>query len=167
MTNFTNTNPFSQYNNSLISTNPVPTSQLSYKPITFEKLSSLIGTAYTLSNLENINTIASPRGSEQQILFINNDNKIYVRNFDNSMGIIGYKESYVQQLEQELAEAQTQLQQIFQEFMAEESKETTEQSIKNKDDDRLNKIEEELTQLKNFIAELMIKEEQDEFKGNS
>ncbi|CRH59137.1 Uncharacterised protein [Chlamydia trachomatis] len=46
---------------------------------------------YNLSAIENMNTISLPRGGEQQIFFVNNDDRIYTRAFDNSIGIIAYK----------------------------------------------------------------------------
>ena len=79
---FNQTNPnFANYQNSQLQAqgiNLAPFPQIPYKPITFEKLSNLIGITYNLSAIENINTIPLPRGSgEQQIFFVNNDEKIY------------------------------------------------------------------------------------------
>ena len=109
---FNQTNPnFANYQNSQLQAqgiNPAPFPQIPYKPITFEKLSNLIGITYNLSAIENINTIPLPRGSgEQQIFFVNNDEKIYARSFDNSIGVVGYKQDYVQKLEDDLKEAQS------------------------------------------------------------
>lgn len=147
--NFTQTNPnfanFQPNLNQQIS--PAPFPQIPYKPITFEKLSNLIGITYNLSAIENINTIPLPRGSgEQQIFFVNNDEKIYARSFDNSIGIVGYKEDYVQKLEAELAEAQNQLQEIFNEIIGsdEEEQKTSEFSAL---DERLSKLESLITNL--------------------
>lgn len=119
---FNQTNPnFANYQNSQLQAqgiNPAPFPQIPYKPITFEKLSNLIGITYNLSAIENINTIPLPRGSgEQQIFFVNNDEKIYARSFDNSIGVVGYKQDYVQKLEDDLKEAQSQLQEIFNEII--------------------------------------------------
>lgn len=52
--------------------NPATISSIPYKPITFEKLSNVIGMTYNLSAIENMNTISLPRGGEQQIFFVNN-----------------------------------------------------------------------------------------------
>ena len=64
---FNQTNPnFANYQNSQLQAqgiNPAPFPQIPYKPITFEKLSNLIGITYNLSAIENINTIPLPRGS--------------------------------------------------------------------------------------------------------
>ena len=68
--NFNQTNPnFANYQNSQLTSqgiNPAPFPQIPYKPITFEKLSNLIGVTYNLSAIENINTIPLPRGSDEQ-----------------------------------------------------------------------------------------------------
>lgn len=93
--------------------NPATISSIPYKPITFEKLSNVIGMTYNLSAIENMNTISLPRGGEQQIFFVNNDDRIYTRAFDNSIGIIAYKQDYVERLQKELNEAQSQLHEIF------------------------------------------------------
>ena len=93
--------------------NPATMTQIPYKPVTFEKLSNLIGMTYNLSSIENMNTVALPRGGEQQIFFVNNDERIYTRAFDNSVGIIGYKQDYVEKLQNDLKEAQSQLHEIF------------------------------------------------------
>ena len=58
--------------------NPATMTQIPYKPVTFEKLSNLIGMTYNLSSIENMNTVALPRGGEQQIFFVNNDERIYI-----------------------------------------------------------------------------------------
>lgn len=50
--------------------NPATISSIPYKPITFEKLSNVIGMTYNLSAIENMNTISLPRGGEQQIFFV-------------------------------------------------------------------------------------------------
>lgn len=89
--------------------NPATISSIPYKPITFEKLSNVIGMTYNLSAIENMNTISLPRGGEQQIFFVNNDDRIYTRAFDNSIGIIAYKQDYVERLQKELNEASTGL----------------------------------------------------------
>ena len=51
--NFNQTNPnFANYQNSQLTSqgiNPAPFPQIPYKPITFEKLSNLIGVTYNLS----------------------------------------------------------------------------------------------------------------------
>lgn len=104
---FNQTNPnFANYQNSQLQAqgiNPAPFPQIPYKPITFEKLSNLIGITYNLSAIENINTIPLPRGSgEQQIFFVNNDEKIYARSFDNSIGVVGYKHNLIIQLQNEI-----------------------------------------------------------------
>lgn len=105
MNNFMNiANP--QFNQASIPSIP-------YKPVTFEKLSNVIGMTYNLSSIENMNTVSLPRGGEQQIFFVNNDDKIYIRSFDNSMGIVGYKQGYVEKLQKDLNEAQNQLHEIF------------------------------------------------------
>ena len=145
---FNQTNPnFANYQNSQLQAqgiNPAPFPQIPYKPITFEKLSNLIGITYNLSAIENINTIPLPRGSgEQQIFFVNNDEKIYARSFDNSIGVVGYKQDYVQKLEDDLKEAQSQLQEIFNEIIGPSVEEPVTQS--NSEiaafDERLTKIE--------------------------
>lgn len=156
------TNYAGQQNTSI---NPAPFPQIPYKPITFERLSNLIGVTYNLSAIENINTIPLPRGSgEQQIFFVNNDEKIYARSFDNSIGIVGYKEDYVQKLENELKEAQEQLQIIFNEIIGtnnsndENNLEEKENKTKNNDyvDERFSGLEDRLSQmeklLNNFIG---------------
>ena len=68
--------------------NPATISSIPYKPITFEKLSNVIGMTYNLSAIENMNTISLPRGGEQQIFFVNNDDRIYTRAFDNSIALL-------------------------------------------------------------------------------
>ena len=142
---FNQTNPnFANYQNSQLQAqgiNPAPFPQIPYKPITFEKLSNLIGITYNLSAIENINTIPLPRGSgEQQIFFVNNDEKIYARSFDNSIGVVGYN---VQKLEDDLKEAQSQLQEIFNEIVGPSAEEPTQPA--NSEiaafDERLTKIE--------------------------
>ena len=115
---FNQTNPnFANYQNSQLQAqgiNPAPFPQIPYKPITFEKLSNLIGITYNLSAIENINTIPLPRGSgEQQIFFVNNDEKIYARSFDNSIGVVGYKQDYVQKLEDDLNERLTKIEALL------------------------------------------------------
>ena len=155
--NFNQTNPnFGNYQTSQLTSqgiNPAPFPQIPYKPITFEKLSNLIGVTYNLSAIENINTIPLPRGSgEQQIFFVNNDEKIYARSFDNSIGIVGYKQDYVQKLEEDLKEAQSQLQEIFNEIIgsSDEENKNDSQSSNEKIESfeiRLNKIEDLLQSL--------------------
>lgn len=51
--------------------NPATISSIPYKPITFEKLSNVIGMTYNLSAIENMNTISLPRGGEQTRALIN------------------------------------------------------------------------------------------------
>lgn len=120
--------------------NPATISSIPYKPVTFEKLSNIIGMTYNLSSIENINTVSLPRGGEQQIFFVNNDEKIYTRAFDNSIGIVGYKQDYVEKLQNELAEAQKQLHEIFDSISCAPAQEATDPSF----EERLTKIEEQL-----------------------
>lgn len=121
--------------------NPATISSIPYKPVTFEKLSNVIGMTYNLSSIENINTVSLPRGGEQQIFFVNNDEKIYTRAFDNSIGIVGYKQDYVEKLQNELAEAQKQLHEIFDSISSgAPAQEVTNPSF----EERLSKIEEQL-----------------------
>lgn len=134
--------------------------QIPYKPVTFEKLSNFVGGAYNLSSLENLNTVTAPRGSEQQILFVNNDDKIYTRGFDNSMGIIGYKQAYVENLQKELEEAQNQLHQIFEEITKQVPVDTEQEPV---DTTRLDNLEKQLEELK----QLIIGGKEDESKGNN
>lgn len=103
--------------------NPATVSSIPYKPVTFERLSNVIGMTYNLSSIENINTVSLPRGGEQQIFFVNNDDKIYTRAFDNSIGIVGYKQDYVERLQNELTEAQNQLHEIFESVSKQEQEE--------------------------------------------
>lgn len=125
--------------------------QLDYRPYTFEKMSSPVGMAYNLSTLENINTVAAPRGSEQQIFFVNNDEKIYTRQFDNSIGIVGYRQSYVEKIENELKEAQAQLHEIFESISNSESEPTEEET--NSYDARLQHLEDAVKELFEKINE--------------
>lgn len=161
---FNQTNPnFANYQNSQLQAqgiNPAPFPQIPYKPITFEKLSNLIGITYNLSAIENINTIPLPRGSgEQQIFFVNNDEKIYARSFDNSIGVVGYKQDYVQKLEDDLKEAQSQLQEIFNEIVGPSTEEPTQPA--NSEiaafDERLTKIEALLKKKRWKVESLMKK----------
>lgn len=117
-------------------------SSIPYKPVTFEKLSNIIGMTYNLSAIENMNTVSLPRGGEQQIFFVNNDDKIYIRAFDNSIGIVGYKQDYVEKLQKELNEAQGQLHEIF-ESVSKSDQETEDNSF----EERLSKIEQQLNEL--------------------
>ena len=123
-----------------------------YKPVTFEKLSNIIGMAYNLSSIENINTVSLPRGGEQQIFFVNNDDKIYIRSFDNSIGIVGYKQGYVEKLQKDLNEAQNQLHEIFDSITQEQQQATSEEtsSIEN----RISQLEEKVNQLLNKQEDL-------------
>lgn len=144
--NYNSPSSFSNFQNSPIAPqgiNPAPFPQIPYKPITFEKLSNLIGITYNLSAIENINTIPLPRGSgEQQIFFVNNDEKIYARSFDNSIGVVGYKQDYVQKLQDELKEAQQQLHEIFGEIVENSNENGLETKNSIEDfDERLSKIE--------------------------
>lgn len=142
--------------------NPAPFPQIPYKPITFEKLSNLIGITYNLSAIENINTIPLPRGSgEQQIFFVNNDEKIYARSFDNSIGIVGYKQDYVQKLEDELKEAQSQLQEIFEQIISAQddsaNKEKEESQIANEEkENNYQSLDERLSRLENLLENLTL-----------
>lgn len=123
--------------------NPATLSSIPYKPVTFEKLSNIIGMTYNLSAIENINTVPLPRGGEQQIFFVNNDDKIYTRAFDNSIGIVGYKQDFVDKLQQELKEAQGQLQEIF-ESVSQQSEEASRGPTL---EDRIANIESKLNEL--------------------
>lgn len=123
--------------------NPATISSIPYKPVTFEKLSNVIGMTYNLSAIENINTVSLPRGGEQQIFFVNNDDRIYTRAFDNSIGIVGYKQDYVEKLQKELNEAQSQLHEIFESVSQQEEQENTISPF----EERLNKIEQQLNDL--------------------
>lgn len=155
--NFNQSNPnFGNYQNNIQNINPAPFPQIPYKPITFEKLSNLIGITYNLSAIENINTIPLPRGSgEQQIFFVNNDEKIYARSFDNSIGIVGYKQDYVQKLENELEEAQSQLQEIFNEIMKSTEKEQTNNlEVENSQNQMMEDFNDRLTKLEDLIKNL-------------
>lgn len=123
-----------------------------YKPVTFEKLSNIIGMTYNLSSIENINTVSLPRGGEQQIFFVNNDDKIYIRSFDNSIGIVGYKQGYVEKLQKDLNEAQNQLHEIFDSITQEQQQAASEEtsSIEN----RVSQLEEKMNQLLNKQEDL-------------
>lgn len=148
--------------------NPAPFPQIPYKPITFEKLSNLIGITYNLSAIENINTIPLPRGSgEQQIFFVNNDEKIYARSFDNSIGIVGYKQDYVQNLENELKEAQEQLHEIFSEIV-DNNEPDLKLSDSSKPDFDFSEFDERLTKIEKLLGEFLggIKNESKESNVN-
>lgn len=123
-----------------------------YKPVTFEKLSNIIGMTYNLSSIENINTVSLPRGGEQQIFFVNNDDKIYIRSFDNSIGIVGYKQGYVEKLQKDLNDAQNQLHEIFDSITQEQQQATSEEtsSIEN----RISQLEEKMNHLLNKQEDL-------------
>ena len=139
MNNFMNmTTP--QFNTTTIPSIP-------YKPVTFEKLSNVIGATYNLSSIENVNTVSLPRGGEQQIFFVNNDDKIYIRSFDNSMGIVGYKQGYVEKLQKDLNEAQHQLHEIFDSITQNNQATQPETSIDPNIESRLNSLEEKLNEL--------------------
>lgn len=122
--------------------NPATISSIPYKPITFKKLSNVIGMTYNLSAIENMNTISLPRGGEQQIFFVNNDDRIYTRAFDNSIGIIAYKQDYVERLQKELNEAQSQLHEIFESVAQNEQNNET-----SPFEERLSKVEQQLNEL--------------------
>lgn len=116
--------------NSANNYNPIQNSSgLDYKPFGIEKLSSVMGQTFLLSSLEHINTIPLPRGTDQQIFLVNNDEKIYLRTSDNSIGIIGYKQDYVTSLIKELKQAQGQLQEIYQEVLKSEQVENSENTL--------------------------------------
>ena len=133
--------------------NPATMTQIPYKPVTFEKLSNLIGMTYNLSSIENMNTVALPRGGEQQIFFVNNDERIYTRAFDNSVGIIGYKQDYVEKLQNDLKEAQSQLHEIF-------------DSISKQQEETSPSIEERISQIEKRLDELtLVKENINEHSG--
>lgn len=156
---FNQTSPnFTSFQNGQITPqgiNPAPFPQIPYKPITFEKLSNLIGITYNLSAIENINTIPLPRGSgEQQIFFVNNDEKIYARSFDNSIGIVGYKQDYVQNLENELQEAQAQLHEIFSEIVG-DSESNSNNSESSMSDLNLADFDERLTKIEKLLNEFL------------
>ena len=127
------------------STTTIPS--IPYKPVTFEKLSNVIGATYNLSSIENVNTVSLPRGGEQQIFFVNNDDKIYIRSFDNSMGIVGYKQGYVEKLQKDLNEAQNQLHEIFDSITQNNQVAQPETSIDPNIESRLNSLEEKLNEL--------------------
>ena len=155
--NYNQSNPnFTNFSNSMgQGVNPAPFPQIPYKPITFEKLSNLIGVTYNLSAIENINTIPLPRGSgEQQIFFVNNDEKIYARSFDNSIGIVGYKQDYVQKLENELKEAQSQLQEIFNEIIKSTEEQTNNLEVENSQNQMMEDFNDRLTKLEDLIKNL-------------
>ena len=123
-----------------------------YKPVTFEKLSNIIGMTYNLSSIENINTVSLPRGGEQQIFFVNNDDKIYIRSFDNSIGIVGYKQGYVEKLQKDLNEAQNQLHEIFDSITQEQQQATSEETLSI--ENRISQLEEKMNQLLNKQEDL-------------
>lgn len=132
-----------------------------YKPFGIEKLSQIMGQVFLLTQLENINTIPLPRGNDQQIFLVNNDEKIYIRQSDNSIGIIGYRQDYVQKISQELTQAQAQLQEIFQEALKQENQTTPatpEQPQQNASEDRINALENKIDQLFSLLQTKDVKE---------
>lgn len=145
-------------NNSYLNMNPATMSSIPYKPVTFEKLSNVIGMTYNLSAIENINTVSLPRGGEQQIFFVNNDDRIYTRAFDNSIGIVGYKQDYVERLQNELKEAQSQLHEIFESVSQQQEEE---QNTSN------SQIEERLTKLEEQLSELLKTPKEEKYNGHS
>ena len=148
------------YQNLASAQNPITAAPLDYKPFTFEKLSNIVGPAYNLSAIENMNTVPLPRGSEQQIFFVNNDEKIYTRQFDNSIGIVGYKQDYVQKLQDELSQAQSQLHEIFESVTKEEQEE------KPKLEERVVKLEEQLSQLVTTLTQPKQEEKKNVYPRN-
>lgn len=128
---------------------PTNIPSIPYKPVTFEKLSNVIGVTYNLSSIENVNTVSLPRGGEQQIFFVNNDDKIYIRSFDNSMGIVGYKQGYVEKLQQDLTEAQNQLHEIF-DSITQNAQPSQQENLENSNlESRISSLEEKINQLMN------------------
>lgn len=135
---------------------PQSAPNLDYKPFGIEKLSSVMGQTFLLASLEHMNTIPLPRGTDQQIFLVNNDEKIYLRSSDNSIGIIGYKQDYVASLINELKQAQGQLQEIYQEVLKSEQNENPENvSLKktnqNTYENQLKKLEEKVDELFTII----------------
>lgn len=126
-----------------------------YKAFPFERLSSIIGQTYSLSSLENINTIPLPRGMDQQIFLVNNSEKIYARQSDNSIGVIGYRQDYVQELINNLSQAQSQLHEIFEqvakESNTEDGKVEKTEEITNTNTD----VEKRLDQMDNQIKQIL------------
>lgn len=142
-------NNFMNMQNSQFNSATIPS--IPYKPVTFEKLSNIIGVTYNLSSIENINTVSLPRGGEQQIFFVNNDDKIYIRSFDNSIGIVGYKQGYVEKLQKDLSEAQNQLHEIFDSI----TQDSQNQEKQNSDiENRVMQLEEKMNQLLNKQEDL-------------
>ena len=123
-----------------------PQAQIPFKPLAFERISDIIGIAYNLSSMENVSVLPAPRQNEQQIFFIDADDKIYARTADAGIGIVGYKQEYVQKLENELLEAQNQLFEIFNSVCQENTPVVANGDISSFDD-RLTKIENLLSQL--------------------
>ena len=145
-------------NNYYLNMNHAPMSSIPYKPVTFEKLSNVIGMTYNLSAIENIYTVSLLRGGEQQIFFVNNDDRIYTRAFDNSIGIVGYKQDYVERLQNELKEAQSQLHEIFESVSQQQEEE---QNTSN------SQIEERLTKLEEQLSELLKTSKEEKYNGHS
>lgn len=117
-------------------------SQIPFKPIAYERVSDIIGITYNLASMDNISVLPAPRQNEQQIFFITNDDKIYTRTAESGIGIVGYKQEYVQKLESELAEAQNQLYEIFDNV----TKDNNTQALDTSSiEDRLDKLEKILT----------------------
>lgn len=143
--------------NSANNYNPIQNSSgLDYKPFGIEKLSSVMGQTFLLSSLEHINTIPLPRGTDQQIFLVNNDEKIYLRTSDNSIGIIGYKQDYVTSLINELKQAQGQLQEIYQEVLKSEQVENSENTLsketnKSTYENQIKRLEEKVDELFTII----------------
>lgn len=138
--------PYSSF--STLMSNPVvaPSNQIPFKPIAAERVSDIIGIAYNISSMDNVSVLPAPRPNEQQIFFIGNDDKIYSRTSDAGIGIVGYKQEYVQRLENELLEAQTQLFDIFNTVTQEQATVETKADLSTFDE-RLTRLETLLTKL--------------------
>lgn len=136
-----------------------PSAPLPYKPFTLDRLTNVVGGAYNLSNIQNMNTIPSPRAGEQQIFFVDNDDRIYSRQFDNSLGIIGYKQEYVSRIEQELSQAQSQLHQIFESVAQKEEPTEEKPEETTKSDSRVDELEKKIDGLFALLQNSVVKEE--------
>ena len=160
-----------------------PRVQTLYNNINYEKLNKYIGSCYNLNSMENINaTPISRNPSEQIILIVDNDEKIYSKSFDNSLSVIGYKVDYVQKIEEDLKQTKEYLEKIFDSVMQqedlkvdkekEESKELEEKQVNNDIlllEKRVSKIEELLQNNESSIKEEKVDNEvaKNESKGNS
>ena len=136
--------------------------QIPFKPIAFERVSDIIGIAYNLAAMDNVSVLPAPRQNEQQIFFINGDDKIYSRTADAGIGIVGYKQEYVQNLENELAEAQAQLSEIFNTIIADPEPEPG----NHETHPDLSSFDERLNRLENMIIKL-VEEQTNESNGSS